>query len=676
MAPTRPSAAHRAAFSCLVLLAVVVPLTPQAQGFFAAKHIVYLALASLGMLCVWTAALRRERQPALGTPTDVALLAFLAAAIPSGLAAANDGMARFTAGVLLAAGLTYLLALKTLTTPRRVRALYIATLGAALVVSILGLVGYDRFLTEAAPEVQRREYLATDLFPHSYLAAQYLVPVLVGGMVLLFERALPRRWSLLVALALLPVALHVVVIGSRGAYLAVTIALLAHLGLRLRSAPAGGSLRPRLLARAAGFAVVALLVLAIATLVGALPGGVQHALERVLLVFDPQASEFNFSRLRVWIDALRMASDHMLLGVGPGCFDTVLPSYHHSLRAVSHAHNQFLHVLAELGLLGLIPFLFLVRCGLHAARRGAVHLASDERRRPLFHAAVAALAAMLTFCLYETPLAAGESAGLIMILLAVTTRAGCADRDREGRPLRAAAEIVLLGFLLTILAPTWAAYANASGLTRSHLSERDAAARADTEGREEEARMRRTAAADLLAEADAAFPWRPEFQATRADLLYRLGRYDEALAASQIADRRAPGTFRNLNAIGTVRARLGNPEQAIEPLRRAISAHRGPEAAETYLTLGRAFEATGQYEQAWLIYSSLLGSGVHYDSVQPTLLLDAVRTLIALDRNLHAAPPLLDLSLARVPDADHGPVLAPRAKLDEMLARPRRPYTR
>jgi O-antigen ligase/Tfp pilus assembly protein PilF len=669
-------AALRAAFTCLVLLAVAVPLTPQAQGLFAAKHIVYLALASLGMLCVWVAAFRRTSLPMLGTPTDFALLAFLAAAIPAGLAASNDGMARFTGGVLLAAGLTYLLALKTLRTPWHVRTLFAAVLGAALVVSVLGLVGYQRFLSAGAHEVLRRELLATQLFPHSYLAAQYLVPVLVGGMVLLFERALPRRWAIPVAAALLPIALHLVVIGSRGAYLAVAVALLAHLGLRWRSVPAGGSQRARLLARAAGFAAVGLAVLAVATLSGALPGGVQHALERVVLVFDPQAREFNFARLRIWKDALRMAGDHLLLGVGPGCFDTVLPGYYHSLRAVSHAHNQFLHVLAELGLLGLIPFLFLVRHALHATRRGAAHLAADDARRPLFHAAVAALAAMLTFCLYETPLAAGESAGLIMILLALATRAGCADRERPGQPLRALGEAALLAALLTLLAPTWTAYARASALIGDHLAQRDAAAQADGEGREIEAELHRRAAAEQLAAADTAFPWRPEFQATRADILTQLGQHEEALAASRLADRRAPGTFRNLNAIGASLARLGRHEEAIMPLRRAISAHRGPEAAETYLTLGRAFEATGRYEEAWVVYAGLLGAGVHYETVQPTLLLDAVRTLIALDRNLHAAPPLLDLYLERAPRADPAPVLALRVQLDELLARPRRPTTR
>jgi tetratricopeptide (TPR) repeat protein len=281
---------------------------------------------------------------------------------------------------------------------------------------------------------------------------------------------------------------------------------------------------------------------------------------------------------------------------------------------------------------------------------------------------------MLTYCLYETPLAAGESAGLIMILLALTTRAGCTDRDRPGRPPRAAVEIALLAVLLSILAPTWTAYARASTLIRSHLAERDAATRAEAAGRAAEAAMRRTAAAGLLAEADAAFPWRPEFQATRADILYRLGRHDEALAASRISDRRAPGTFRNLHVIGTVLAQLGRPEQAVEPLRRAISAHRGPEAAETYYTLGQALQATGRYEEAWMVYSDLLGAGVYYDSVRPGLLLDAVRTLIVLDRNLHAALPLLDLYLERVPEADPGPVRALRARLEALLARPRRPY--
>ena len=54
------SAAARAAGVCLLALAVAVPLTPVSETSVAGKQIVFLALASLGMLLVWCDALRRE----------------------------------------------------------------------------------------------------------------------------------------------------------------------------------------------------------------------------------------------------------------------------------------------------------------------------------------------------------------------------------------------------------------------------------------------------------------------------------------------------------------------------------------------------------------------------------------------------------------------------------------
>lgn len=684
----------RAAFVCLLALAVAVPLTPASQASIAGKQIVFLALASLGMLIVWTQALRRAVAPALGTPTDWALLAFLAAAIPAGLLAVNAGMATFTAGTLLASGLTYLLAIKTLREAAQVRALYLAVLAAAVVVSLFGLAGYQRFVADDAAEEARRQYLSTPFFPHSYLAAQYLVPVFVGALVLLFERGLSQAWTLTVALALLPLGAFLLVLGSRGAYLAIAVALLLHLVLSLRAASgtasgAASGATPstasstasegsgrRLVARAALFLAVALVALASASLIGVLPGGARHALERVLLVFDPQARDFNFSRLAVWSDTLRMAGDHPLFGVGPGCFDSALPAYHDSARGVPHAHNQLLHVLAELGLVGLLPFLLLLRYGGQAVRRGSAHLCVDVQRRPLFQAAVAALSATLVYFLFETPLVWPEAGGLAMLALAVVTRAGCVDRLRPGRPALAAGAMCLLALVLAAIAPTWYAYTRAGERLRQYVAQTQAAHQAELAG-DDTARLGHMAlAAEMLDQADALFPWRPEFQATRAEILSGQGRYTEALAATELAEARAPGNFHNLNTMGTLLVVLDRPAQAIDPLRRAISSHRGLEAAPTSLLLGRALYSTGHYEEARAVFSALLGPPIFYDATQPELLLDAVRTLIALDRNLHEARPLLAQYRERVPGHDAAAVAYLERQLEEMMARPRRPFHR
>jgi len=662
------STAARLAFACLLGLAFLMPLVPPGESLVASKAVVYLTLAAAGTLLLLFDALDGGVSPALGTPTDLALAAFFATAIPAALFAQSRGMARYQLGELLATALTYVLAVKALRTPRDVRALLGAVLAAALVIAVLGLVAYRRFLASGAPEDARSGALATPLFPHSYLAAQYLVMVFAGGLVLLHERGLPRRWALAVGAALVPVGVYLLAIGSRGAYLATGIALGTHLLLRARAA--GGGRGRALVARAAGFALAAAVLLVLVSLAGLLPGVASHALERVLLVFDPQASDFNFSRLRIWSDTLRMAADHLLTGVGPGGFDLLLPSYHYAVRPVPHAHNQYLHVLAELGLPGLIAFLFVLRHAVHAVRKGAVVLAPDAERRAAFHAGSAALVAALVYFLFETPLKWPEAGSLLMILLALVTRAGCTSRERPGAPVPAAAGLLAVAVLLGVVYPNWIGYGRAGALAVQSAADEQAAHAALAAGDPGRAKAFIDRALDGLLAADRLFPWRANILAHRAELLYSLGRSEEALADSRTADARQPGNFRTLNAIGAIELQLGRPELAIEPLRGAISSHRGPESAETFLLLGRAYYAVGRYEEAWLVFSDLLA--IYYQELRPALLLDSVRTLINLDRNLSLARQMLETYARRSTAADAGYVIALREQMDAMAARPRR----
>ena len=69
-------------------------------------------------------------------------------------------------------------------------------------------------------------------------------------------------------------------------------------------------------------------------------------------------------RLGVWRDALRLFRDHPIVGTGLGTFDEVAYSLEGNtaeplfFRNGWHAHNVYLHVLAETGILGLLAWCY------------------------------------------------------------------------------------------------------------------------------------------------------------------------------------------------------------------------------------------------------------------------------------------------------------------------------
>lgn len=671
--PTRLSPAALVAAGCLFAIVGAMPLVVTGQEALAIKPIVFVVLAVLGGGALLVDAARGRPAPALGTPVDLALAAFLATALLSLRDTEHPELARYTLVRFAALGLAYLLTVKTIRTTAAARRLVAVALAAGVVVAGFGLVGYRQFVAAGAPEELRSQFLSTPLFAHSYLAAQSLVMLLVGGLVALIHGPRGRARGLLGA-ALVPIAGYLVVVGSRGAYLAVLVGL----GVSTIVAVGSASDRRATIARAASRVglglgvVVALVGVGLAT--GVLSDEGRYVVERVLLMFDPDATRFNFSRLDVWRDTLQLAADHWLTGIGVGAYDQVLPSYHASPRTIPHAHDQFLHVLATQGLVGLVALLFVVRHAVRAARRGAWALRDDAERRPLVLALVGALSAILVYFLFETTLELPTAGSQVMVALALLTRCGC--QGRTARPSRAWTGVGagLLAVLVAAGAPLWWASWQAAEPTQRALA---AAAEADTWERRGDpirARELRTGALDALDRADERFPYRAELARARADLLFALGRWDDARAANEAAVARQPNAFVHLNAIGKLHMRRGEYGAAIEPLRRAISAHRGLGSEETYWSLGRAYLYTHRLEEAWIVFGDLIG--IHaYHEVRPSMLLDAVETLLFLDRNPAFARLLLDWYLERV-DEPSERVDELERHLAQLLDRERRPRER
>ena len=87
-------------------------------------------------------------------------------------------------------------------------------------------------------------------------------------------------------------------------------------------------------------------------------GGVTR---RLLSIFSQSAADTSVSmRMDMWLAALQMTADHPLLGIGWGAFKYVYPVYNELIQeagiTIFHAHNMYLNILAETGLLGFTAY--------------------------------------------------------------------------------------------------------------------------------------------------------------------------------------------------------------------------------------------------------------------------------------------------------------------------------
>lgn len=177
-------------------------------------------------------------------------------------------------------------------------------------------------------------------------------PVLTLSIGMLDTR-LHRRIPLLCLFALAMVSLLLLL--SRGAYLGMMMVLLFMALVRFRWMIPG-------------------LVLAAIFYQVWTPGAVRERMESTQLttanesvggrVPAPYESERNLEtssalRWRIWRGAVRIVESHPLLGIGYNTFSMAIPGYANIERNMD-AHNMFLRVAAEMGLLGLFSFLSLL----------------------------------------------------------------------------------------------------------------------------------------------------------------------------------------------------------------------------------------------------------------------------------------------------------------------------
>jgi O-antigen ligase/Flp pilus assembly protein TadD len=243
-------------------------------------------------------------------------------------------------------------------------------------------------------------------------------------------------------------------------------------------------------------------------------------------------------RLVVWRDTLAMIRAFPLFGSGMGTFARVYPRFRTlpGVHAVDHAHNDYLELLADGGLVGAGLFAWFVAAALRATLRAA-----RRRREPfalsLALGTVAGVVAFLVHALSDFSLAIGANGLYFFFLLALGVSAA------HTRPAEAEGRTLLRRTTLPAGA-TVAAFAVAAAALLFHagtLAARHAYRLAGVEARATAGLPSPAASVTRLLELAGRFqPLEADYPAARARAAAQAGRGDEAVALTARALRRRP----------------------------------------------------------------------------------------------------------------------------------------
>lgn len=195
-------------------------------------------------------------------------------------------------------------------------------------------------------------------------------------------------------------------------------------------------------------------------IVAALCGGAILLLSLPLLkqTFDSKYTN-NLQRLVIWKNAALIGKDHWLRGAGLGQFDLVYPTYATPKDRFSipetqawndyihHAHNEYLQIFSEMGLLGLGLFAFLLFL-LFRQIYSYLKSESDGTRRVLCYSLMLSLLSHFTIALFVYNFQTAPSAFFAMAAMAFLIKLTGSTEQKEMRNFTRLLSLALIPFLL------------------------------------------------------------------------------------------------------------------------------------------------------------------------------------------------------------------------------------
>lgn len=452
----------------VAILAGVAPFAVIPRGQFNPALLPQSVFVVTGSLAVLMAGLfagaLRGRLTVRRAPLVLPGLCFLGWAFVS-LAWAHNGRAGLERLLLWSAcAAAYVVALGSLRSPRDGKRLMIALAVSGAVAAVVGLLQYYcgvRWFPQVVSPAST--------FGNKNFAAQYMVLTLPAAAALFLAERRPKAyWPLAGALVLTgAMTFHAF---SKAGWLGAAMGMGLFGALALRGA-FGGARTPWSRGKtAASLAAAALLVLSLNTgpngfefrigrAFGAL-GNVAADAARGTPVLDDGAADDVTSleaagpggapslgiRLDLWRNTLAMVRDHPVAGVGIGNFRIEFPPYSNRVVQVEwfgaklqpkHAHNDFLQILAELGIVGFGLMVWVlvavVRTAVAALRIGA----RGETHYMIF-AAVAGTSGLLVTAVFSFPFGTSVAPFTFMVLLGFLGAAGSAAAGNRNEGVDAA----------------------------------------------------------------------------------------------------------------------------------------------------------------------------------------------------------------------------------------------
>ena len=178
---------------------------------------------------------------------------------------------------------------------------------------------------------------------------------------------------------------------------------------------------------------MAILAVAVILIGGAFYFGSKSVRDRMETV---AASQADVERIITWQIAVKMIKDYPIFGVGPGMFHQMVDSYrtgynvHFTSR--SHAHNSYLQVLVESGIVGFIPLVMVLTTLFYVGSRKMYDKFIPPLSRELTLGSMAALTAFWVAALFQHNLGDGEVAMLMWFIAAAALRGGRRDHVQLG----------------------------------------------------------------------------------------------------------------------------------------------------------------------------------------------------------------------------------------------------
>jgi len=172
-----------------------------------------------------------------------------------------------------------------------------------------------------------------------------------------------------------------------------------------------------------------------------LPDAFWRRADSIIPAVERQQETFGL-RVKLWRIGIRMAEDRPVTGVGPGNFTLAFPRYVRGpmLWFPRVAHNSYISVAAEEGLVGLALFLIINLLALFYAR-GAIHTASRLGYRPLIILATIVEANLLiTMCVGMSGSNEHVKYQWAFFGLAMCVKRIAEDLSAEARPARVVQE--------------------------------------------------------------------------------------------------------------------------------------------------------------------------------------------------------------------------------------------